>query len=250
VLNVRAEPRQPDSATATGLPILDCGSGHIKADAAFAVVSRKPLELRLSQGRSRLHFRLTLTMIHSSRLLRCIGVKAWLGIFFFAGAASIEAQEKPTVIHIRIDEKHDRLTPDVERDIEWIHEYTITLSTKNSISEVQRNVFAGSSQHPATPQRVANLTSDQQRELVLGQNTGKIEWQVLGPKKLRRIGAQGQSLAAFDVSVDERNNCHITVRYLKQLGFVDTTGIRAGTNTLEHFALSRLISATCSVAST
>jgi hypothetical protein len=168
---------------------------------------------------------------------------------FFVGATSVQAQEKPTIIHIRIDEKHDRLTPDVERDIEWIHEYTITLSAKNSISEMQRNVFAGSAQHPATPQRVAHLTSDQQRELVLGQNTGKVEWQVLGPKKLRRIGTQGQSLAMFAVSIDERNNCHITVRYLKRLGFADTIGIRAGTHTLEHFALSRLISATCSVAS-
>jgi hypothetical protein len=185
-----------------------------------------------------------LTKAFSRFLLNAAG----LWIVLFAGGTAGQAQEKPTVIHIRIDEKHDRLTPDVDRDIEWIHEYTVTLSAKNAISEVQQNIFAGSPLHPATARRVATLASDQQRQLVLGQNNGKVEWQVLGPKKLRRIGAQGQSLAMFDISIDEQNNCHIAVRYLKQLGFADTIGIRAGTNTLEHFSLSRLINASCEVA--
>jgi hypothetical protein len=186
------------------------------------------------------------TMVHlPSFLLNA----ARLSTVFLVGAVGVEAQEKPTIIHIKIDEKHDRLTPDIDRDIEWIHEYTVTLSAKNAISEVQQNIFAGSPEHPATPRRMAKLASDQQRELVLGQNNGKVQWQVMGPKKLRRIGAQGQSLAMFDISIDDQNNCHITVRYLKQLGFADTIGIRAGTNTLEHFSLSRLISASCDVTS-
>jgi hypothetical protein len=175
----------------------------------------------------------------------CLGL---LSLVLVVWAPALHAQgEKQTVIHVSVDEKHDRLTPDIERDIEWVHEFTVTLSGKNAVSEVQKNTFAGSSQHPATPKRQAHLMSENERQAALGQNGGKVVWQVLGPKKLRRIGVQGQSIAIFDIDIDGGNNCHITVRYLQQTGFSDTIGIRAGTGTIEHFTLARLVSASCSI---
>jgi hypothetical protein len=170
---------------------------------------------------------------------------------FSASATALHAQDvKDTILHIRIDEKHDRYTPDLETDIEWLHEYTVTLSGKNAVKEVQKETFLGGSQHPATPERQANLASSHEREASLGQGGGKVVWQVLGPKKLRRIVEGKQTITMFDIDIDRANNCHIAAKYLLQQGYSFLIAKRAGTGTEEHFSLPRLKSASCSIEST
>jgi len=156
---------------------------------------------------------------------------------------------KQTTIHIQIDEKHDRLTPDFEPDIEWLHEYTITLSGKNAVSEVGTNSFLGSPQHPATPGMKARLQSNFEKSVALGQ-TGKVVWQVLGPSKLRRIGEGKQTISIYDVEIDNANNCRVTAKYLLQKGSTYLIAKRAGTDREEHFSLPRLVGASCSIGST
>ena len=82
--------------------------------------------------------------------------------------------------------------------------------------------------------------------MALGQS-GKVVWQVLGPKKLRRLGEGKQTISIFDIDIDSANNCHIAVKYLLQKGFSYLIAKRAGTGTEEHFTLPRLVSASCSI---
>jgi len=171
-------------------------------------------------------------------------------VLAFWAAGALAQSEKQTTIQIKIDEKHDRLTPDFEPDIEWLHESTITLSGKNAVGEVGKNTFLGSPLHPATPRLQARLASDFERGAALGQSGGKVVWQVLGPKKLRRIVEGKQTISIYDIDIDGANNCHIAVRYLLQKGFSYLIGKRAGTDTEEHFTLPRLVRASCSIEST
>jgi hypothetical protein len=155
--------------------------------------------------------------------------------------------QKSTIIRVEIAEVHDRLTPDFEPDIKWTHNFVITMSGKNSIAESRTNTFAGSPQHPATQRRVSNLTSQSDRETTLGRQEGKATWQVLGPKKLRRIWAGQQFIMLWEIEIGDNNSCSIDAKYLLQKGFHDTIGRRAGTGTMEHFSIQRIQSATCSI---
>lgn len=177
---------------------------------------------------------------------------AALVAFLLAVSASgaIAQSVKQTTIHISVDEKHDRLTPDFEPDIEWLHELTITLSGKNTVGEVGKNTFLGSPRHPATPRMQANLTSDFARDVALGRSDRKVVWQVLGSKKLRRIFEGKQTISIFDIDIDGSNNCHVAVKFLLQRGFTYLVARRAGTDNEEHFTLGRLVSATCTIEST
>jgi hypothetical protein len=171
-------------------------------------------------------------------------------IVVFCASGALAQSEKKTVIQIKIDEKHDRLTPDLEQDIEWLHQVTITLSGKNAINEVGKNEFLGSPQHPASPGLQARLASEFERDSALGQSGGKVVWQVLGPKKLRRIWEGKQMISIYDIEISGANNCRIMVKNLLQKGFPYLIAKRAGTDREEHFSLPRLVSASCSIEST
>jgi hypothetical protein len=185
-------------------------------------------------------------------LRRSAGAAGLAGFFLLALATilvspALAQDQKSTIIRVQITEVHDRLTPDSETDIKWTHDFVITMSGKNSIAESQTNTFAGSPQHPATRRRVSNLTSQSDRETTLGRQEGKATWQVLGPKKLRRIWAGQQFIMLWEIEIGDNNNCSIDAKYLLQKGFPDTIGPRAGTGTMEHFSIQRIQSATCSI---
>jgi hypothetical protein len=188
---------------------------------------------------------------HSMRLARGV---ARLAVFSLAPAAilafpALAQDQKSTIIRVEITEVHDRLTPDFEPDLKWIHDFVITMSGKNSIAESQTNTFAGSPRHPATAQRVSHLTSQFGRETTLGRQEGKAAWQVLGPKKLRRIWAGQQFIMLWEIEIGDNNSCSIDAKYLLQKGFSYMIARRAGTGTMEHFSIQRIQSATCSIQS-
>jgi hypothetical protein len=187
---------------------------------------------------------------HSRRLARGV---ARLAVFLLAPAIlvsfALAQDQKSTIIRVEITEIHDRLTPNFEPDLKWIHDFVITMSGKNSIAESQTNTFAGSPRRPATPERVSNLTSQFDRETTLGRQEGKASWQVLGPKKLRRIWAGQQFIMLWEIDIGDNNSCSIDAKYLLQKGFHDMIARRAATGTMEHFSIQRIQSATCSIQS-
>jgi hypothetical protein len=155
--------------------------------------------------------------------------------------------DKQTTIHIKEDEKHDRLTPDFEPDIEWLHELTVTLSGNNVVHESGNRTFLGSPRHPTSSLLQERFKNEFNRDVALGQDGGKVVWRVLGPNKLRRIWQGQQVISIFDISIDRDRNCHISRKVLLQKGFTFSIGLRAGTNTYEHFSAGRLVSITCSI---
>jgi hypothetical protein len=173
---------------------------------------------------------------------------ALLSLPFAAWGAVAHAQtEKATVIQIRFVERHDRLTPDVDRNIEWANEFTVTLTGKNNISETQTSTYRGSSHYPATNALVTRISHTDTRDTALGEGGEKFVWQVLGPRKLRRITTGIQFIMMIDVNIGEDNNCHTDVKYLKQKGFNDVIMKRAGTQNMEHFTIPHVVSASCSI---
>lgn len=178
-------------------------------------------------------------------LVRVAASFTFFGLAVWASAALAQS-EKQTTIHIKEDEKHDRLTPDFEPDIEWLHELTVTLSGKNVVHEFGKQTFLGSPQHPATSQLLSRVNSNFERDLALG-GGGKVVWRVLGANKLRRIWEGKQVISIYDIDIDSANNCHIARKVLLQKGFSFSIGRRAGTDRNEHFSISRLVSITCSI---
>lgn len=166
-----------------------------------------------------------------------------------SGPIAYAQAEKQTVIHVEIDEKHDRLGPEPLQDVEWVHKFTITLTGQNKVTESQVNTPVGTARGPCNPARCAQLTSTYQRNAALGESDTKVVWQVLGPKKLRRIATGQQFIVMFDIEIDKSDNCHIDAKYLKQSGFVDVVMKRADTGEMTHFTLPRLVSASCSIQS-
>lgn len=167
-------------------------------------------------------------------------------LFAASGAAAYAQADKQTVIQVQIDEKHDRLAPDPLQDVEWIVEYTITLTGKNKVTETQKNMVVGTAKGSVDPRRAASLNSTSQRDAELGQG-GNVVWQVLGPRNLRRIATGKQFIVMFDIDIDQSNNCHIDAKYLRQSGFTDVIMKRADTGELAHFSLPRVVSASCSI---
>jgi hypothetical protein len=172
-----------------------------------------------------------------------------LAVAGHAASAQSDQSDKTTIINFQFTERHDRLTPDVERDIEWTNDFTVTLAGKNKVSENQSVVFRGSPLHPATGERVIRLSHTDERDTALGDEAKTFIWQVLGPKKLRRIYTGTQFALVIDLEIDQRNSCHVNVKYLKQTGFVDVVMKRTATGTMEHFTLPRVVSASCSIQS-
>jgi hypothetical protein len=170
-------------------------------------------------------------------------------LYVASGAAAYAQAEKQTVIQVQIDEKHDRLAPDPLQDVEWIVKYTITLTGKNKVTETQANTVVGSSKGQCDPAHCAYLNSTSQRDATLGESDTKVVWQVLGPRKLRRIGTGKQFIVMFDIDIDQSNNCHIDAKYLRQSGFTDVIMKRADTGEMAHFTLPRVVSASCSIQS-
>ncbi len=165
-----------------------------------------------------------------------------------SGAAAYAQAEKQTVIHAQIDEKHDRLPPYPLQDVEWVHEFTITLTGKNKVTETWKNTYIGNSMGPATAKQ-AFVNSTSRRDGALGHSDGTVVWQVLGPRKLRRIATGVQFIFMFDIDIDESNNCRIDAKYLKQVGFDDVVMKRADTGEMVRFAIPHVVSASCSIQS-
>jgi hypothetical protein len=175
---------------------------------------------------------------------------ALLSLLFAATAAAAYAQaEKQTVIQVQIDEKHDRLGPEPLRDVEWVQKFTITLTGQNKVTESQANTVVGTAKGQCDPTRCAYLNSTSRRDAALGESDTKVVWQVLGPRKLRRIATGKQFIVMFDIDIDQSNNCRIDAKYLKQRGFDDVVMKRADTGEMTHFTLPRVVSASCSIQS-
>jgi hypothetical protein len=175
---------------------------------------------------------------------------ALLSLFFVASGAAAYAQaEKQTVIQVQIDEMHDRLGPEPLRDVEWVEKFTITLTGNNKVIESQKNTPLGSAEGAVSARRAAELAQTSQRDGALGQKDAKVVWQVLGPRRLRRIATGVQFIVMFDIEIDQGDNCHIDAKYLLQRGFDDVVMTRADTGELTHFTLPRVVSASCSIQS-
>ena len=157
-----------------------------------------------------------------------------------------------TVIHGEIDETHDRLPPDELLGIERSHIFTITLSGKNHVSETWTGARLDSGprpggQHGHWGSRTMYRTIYNESSATIGDNTGKVVWHVLGPRKLQRIFAGQQFLLMMNIEIDPDNTCHLDAKYLQQQGFTFIVHERADTGELAHFSLSRVVKATCSI---
>ncbi len=170
-------------------------------------------------------------------------------LFVASGAAAYAQAEKQTVIQVQIDEMHDRLGPEPLRDVEWVQKFTITLTGNNKVTESQKSTPVGSAKGAPSARLAASLTQTSQRDAALGQNDAKVVWQVLGPRKLRRIATGTQFIVMFDIEIDQGDNCHIGAKYLLQRGFDDVVMKRADTGEMTHFTLPRVVSASCSIQS-
>ena len=151
-------------------------------------------------------------------------------------ASGQPAAAHPTVIHATVDETHIRLPPYFLPNIEWIDEYTFTLSGKNHVSEKEID------------KAVHGPEIDVERGGSFG-GSGSVVWHVLSPNKLERIKLGAQFIITMDLEIGEDKSCRIAVKYLLQTGHADVVMMRADNGTMAHFTLPSVKRAACSIES-
>jgi len=170
-----------------------------------------------------------------------IGGAALPLVLAFSSAAAHAQSDKATVIRGEIVEVHDRLPPDELLGVTHKHEFTFTLSGKNTVSES----WANSYRKPDGSFRV--MTTGANSAALGDEHNEKVVWKVLGDRQLRRIGVGIQTITMTTISIDKDNRCRIEVAYLLQSGFKDIIATREDNGQMAHFGLPHLVSAACTV---
>jgi hypothetical protein len=176
-----------------------------------------------------------------------------LQLYAAPGIPSDPTQEKKTtIIRGEIVEKHDRLSdtndpsnPEAP-DIEWSHEFTISLSGKNQVSETWNNTRLGGGSR-GFHRRRGPLANQSENNGTLGDKTGKVVWHILGRNKLQRILPGEHYLMMMDIEIGEDNSCRLDAKYLRQTGFVSVRMRRADTGEMANFSLPQVEKASCSI---
>jgi hypothetical protein len=152
--------------------------------------------------------------------------------------------ENRTVIRVTVVETKDRLPPDPLPGIERRHDLVATLSGKNQVSEKGDSVRIDAG---GAHKRHAPPPLSEENSAVMGDESGRVVWHVLGERKLQRIRVGDQFLTIMNIEIDSENRCQIEVKYLEQKGFTDVVIKRPDNGEMAHFTLPRLVSATCSI---
>ena len=82
---------------------------------------------------------------------------------------------------------------------------------------------------------------------MMGDESGRVVWHVLGERKLQRIRVGDQFLTIMNIEIDSENRCQVEVKYLEQKGFTDVVIKRPDNGEMAHYTLPRLVSASCSI---
>jgi hypothetical protein len=159
-----------------------------------------------------------------------------------------------TVIKGEFVESHDMLaSPDdtsapLSSGIQWSHNFVVTLSGGNHVTEKWRHVRV--SPGSARGRRTRSVvTKSDEGNVTIGSSSGKAVWHVLGPNKLQRIFAGDHFLLMMSIEIDGDKVCHLEAKYLRQEGFKSVTletGSSGGGGQAD-FSLPQVQSGSCSI---
>lgn len=168
-------------------------------------------------------------------------------------AAADAPSGKSTIIRGEILEVHDRLAPAAYPGILRLHKFTATLSG-NQVSETWTDTF--NYKHKGMRMRgrraiakgIGNISELQDEDSgTIGAYTQNVVWHVLDQRRLRRIFTGQNFLLIVDIQIDDKNDCHIEAKYLKQAGFESITMTRTDTAEPASFGLPRIGRASCTI---
>ncbi len=173
--------------------------------------------------------------------------------------AGASAEGHGTVIKGQFVESHDLLSDSgdgskvVSSGIQWTHNFTIVLSGKNHVSEKWNNVRSGAGfaignrRNGGHIRRSGPLATSGENSVMIGSDSGRAVWHVLGEKKLQRIFPGQHFLLIMNIEVGADNACNLEVKYLRQVGFTSVVMRQATNGMMSNFSLPLVESASCTI---